>query len=129
MLLALPQLRIVGGNTMNGNSTPWIAALYRGLTLDCGGTLIHPHWVLVCQWYSAIRLTAVVAPTSPYVDKCIQMRTYIFVIPLQTAAHCVENGAPRIEGMSDTIGERFVFVGGYDRTNMSSFEAHMVGTC
>jgi hypothetical protein len=31
--------------------------------------------------------------------------------------------------MSDVVGERVAFVGGYDRANLTAFEGHTIGVC
>ncbi|KAK9394626.1 hypothetical protein NXF25_015154 [Crotalus adamanteus] len=38
--------RVLGGKPCLPNSQPWQAALFSGCRLICGGTLIHPSWVL-----------------------------------------------------------------------------------
>uniref|UniRef100_A0A8C3C801 Peptidase S1 domain-containing protein n=1 Tax=Cairina moschata TaxID=8855 RepID=A0A8C3C801_CAIMO len=38
--------RVVGGRPCTPRSQPWQAALFKDLRLRCGGTLVHPRWVL-----------------------------------------------------------------------------------
>ncbi|XP_032083826.1 trypsin-like [Thamnophis elegans] len=38
--------RVLGGKPCLPNSQPWQAALFSGCRLICGGTLIHPSWVV-----------------------------------------------------------------------------------
>ncbi|MDM8567726.1 serine protease [Candidatus Halobeggiatoa sp. HSG11] len=40
-------LRIIGGKDSNSGEWPWIVSVkYKGVDSDCGGSLIHPYWVL-----------------------------------------------------------------------------------
>uniref|UniRef100_A0A8C3CB32 Peptidase S1 domain-containing protein n=1 Tax=Cairina moschata TaxID=8855 RepID=A0A8C3CB32_CAIMO len=41
-----PSTRVVGGRPCTPRSQPWQAALFKDLRLRCGGTLVHPRWVL-----------------------------------------------------------------------------------
>uniref|UniRef100_A0A670YR23 Peptidase S1 domain-containing protein n=1 Tax=Pseudonaja textilis TaxID=8673 RepID=A0A670YR23_PSETE len=38
--------KVLGGKPCLPNSQPWQAALFSGFRLICGGTLIHPSWVV-----------------------------------------------------------------------------------
>ncbi|XP_070620130.1 trypsin-like [Erythrolamprus reginae] len=44
--VAAEKERVLGGKPCLPNSQPWQAALFSGCRLICGGTLIHPSWVL-----------------------------------------------------------------------------------
>ncbi|XP_035170022.1 kallikrein-15-like [Oxyura jamaicensis] len=38
--------RVIGGRPCTPRSQPWQVALFKDMRLRCGGTLIHPQWVL-----------------------------------------------------------------------------------
>lgn len=117
--LTLEQMRIVGGHELPYNSTPWMAALYANGSLDCGGSLIAPEWVLV-------RLYLLPSPVAP-ISSPFNL-TVFSPHNAQTAAHCVDTshlGTGRIEGQS-LNASRAVLLGGTDRSNISAFETHQI---